>query len=98
MLLNESSQLAELVAAEPAGIRKQNRREPELRVAFRLLDMDMRGLAILSAPEVEPVPGNTQDGWHVEESTPRSAEKQGVAAPEGSLTRPRTAINERSFR
>ena len=71
MLLKQPSQLAEFMTAEATGIRKQYRREPELRVAFRLLHMDVRWLAILSTPEVEPEPGNTKDGWHVEEFTLR---------------------------
>lgn len=87
MFLNEPSQLAQLVAAEAPSISQQNRREPELRLAFRLFDMDMRWLAILATPEVEPIAGNAQDGWHLEESTLRSAEKQGLGWHGGGVRR-----------
>ena len=58
MFLNYPPQFAELIAAEPSGVRERYGEEPELSILLRMLDVDMRWFPVLPAPKEEPVAAN----------------------------------------
>ena len=73
VLLDQPPQLAQLPATESTSVRQSDGCEPELGVALRLVDMDVRRLAVLPTSEEESVATDAQDGRHTGQFTPRAA-------------------------
>jgi hypothetical protein len=64
VFLHQPQEFCQLVAAEPTITRQPRRVEPELRIALRLLNVNVRRLIAFAAEEEEPITALPQHLGH----------------------------------